>query len=194
MSIPPPQWAPPAPNIQPMMDSVIDDGSNEEALRRPPNAFILYSQDKRASVSQENPTLSNTEVSRILGQMWKTVPNDEKLKYKMKAQTLQEQFKQEHPNYTYRKARRKRALNELLTKTQNYSTFPYQHPNMLMMPGQMMQPQVASMPGQMISPPVASMTSQMVMNPAMTYPFYPPSVPTDQQQVPDQTQQIPPAN
>jgi hypothetical protein len=71
----------------------------------------------RSAVRQENPTLSNTEVSRLLGKMWKEVPNEAKLTYKQKAAVLQEAFKREHPDYTYRKARRKRALNELLTKS-----------------------------------------------------------------------------
>jgi transcription factor SOX7/8/10/18 (SOX group E/F) len=71
----------------------------------------------RSSVRNENPTLSNIEVSSLLGQMWKTVPADAKLQYKQRALAAQEQFKRDHPNYTYRKARRKRALNELLTKS-----------------------------------------------------------------------------
>jgi transcription factor SOX7/8/10/18 (SOX group E/F) len=49
--------------------------------------------------------------------MWKEVPNEVKQQYKQKAAKLQEEFKREHPDYTYRKARRKRALNELLTKS-----------------------------------------------------------------------------
>lgn len=98
------------------------DGSEAAAseidnARRPPNAFILYSQENRAKVQQENPTCSNTEVSRLLGKMWKEIPNNAKLSYKQKAQALQEEFKRQHPDYTYRKARRKRALNELLTKS-----------------------------------------------------------------------------
>ena len=90
-----------------------------DTSHRPPNAFILYSQTMRSQVRQENPSLSNTEVSRLLGKMWKEVPNEIKLQYKQKAAAMQEQFKREHPDYTYRKARRKRALNELLTKSSN---------------------------------------------------------------------------
>jgi transcription factor SOX7/8/10/18 (SOX group E/F) len=91
-----------------------DDG---DTSHRPPNAFILYSQAMRSSCRQQNPSLSNTEVSRLLGKMWKEVPSDVKVQYKQKAAVAQEQFKREHPNYTYRKARKKRALNELLTKS-----------------------------------------------------------------------------
>lgn len=56
-------------------------------------------------------------MSRLLGKMWKEVPGDVKLKFKQKAAEAQELFKRDHPNYTYRKERKKRALNELLTKS-----------------------------------------------------------------------------
>jgi transcription factor SOX7/8/10/18 (SOX group E/F) len=49
--------------------------------------------------------------------MWKDVPAEAKLHYKQQASVAQAEFKRVHPDYTYRKARRKRALNELLTKS-----------------------------------------------------------------------------
>jgi transcription factor SOX7/8/10/18 (SOX group E/F) len=107
------QWAnPPQDN-----SAQADHDPDGDTSRRPPNAFILYSQAMRSSVRQANPTLSNTEVSRLLGKLWKDVPAEVKLQYKQQASKAQEDFKQEHPDYTYRKARRKRALNELLTKS-----------------------------------------------------------------------------
>lgn len=117
----------PMPPAMPQQDTGdaqdMEEGDN---AHRPPNAFILYSQAMRSQVRQENPSLSNTEVSRLLGKMWKEVPNDIKLQYKQKAAAMQEDFKREHPDYTYRKARRKRALNELLTKssTAGFQPFP----------------------------------------------------------------------
>jgi transcription factor SOX7/8/10/18 (SOX group E/F) len=94
-----------------------DQDVDSDNSRRPPNAFILYSQAMRSSCRQENPSLSNTEVSRLLGKMWKDVPAEAKLHYKQQASAAQAEFKRVHPDYTYRKARRKRALNELLTKS-----------------------------------------------------------------------------
>lgn len=103
----------------------VEDPEDGDNSHRPPNAFILYSQAMRSEARQQNPSLSNTEVSRILGKMWKEVPNEVKLQYKQKAAKLQEEFKKAHPDYTYRKARRKRALNELLTKSaQGYPSLP----------------------------------------------------------------------
>ncbi|KAH0785112.1 HMG box family protein [Histomonas meleagridis] len=99
-----------------MASSSPSSKGGDSQARRPPNAFILYSQAMRSEVRQQNPSLSNIEISRILGKMWKEVPNDTKLQYKQQAAKLQEEFKHDHPDYTYQKARRKRALNELLAK------------------------------------------------------------------------------
>ena len=118
------QLTPPPVPAEPILSQFQEEEG--DTSRRPPNAFILYSQSMRTQVRSENPSLSNTEVSSLLGKMWKDVPNEVKLQYKQKAQALQEEFKKAHPGYTYRKARRKRALNELLTKTQNLgANFPY---------------------------------------------------------------------
>ena len=111
-----------------------DDGEEGDNSRRPANAFILYSQTMRSVVRQENPSLSNTEVSRLLGKMWKEVPNETKLQYKQRAAAAQEEFKRQHPDYTYRKARRKRALNELLTKSsQSFTGIPPYDPAQMQM-------------------------------------------------------------
>ena len=153
-----------------------DDDSDQ--ARRPPNAFILYSQTMRTQVRSENPTLSNTEVSSLLGKMWKDVPNDVKLQYKQKAQALQEEFKKAHPGYTYRKARKKRALNELLTKTQGLGAYPF--------PGgdpyglQQGYPGIPGYPFQM----VPGMPMQQQMQPPMQQPI---------QQIPPTMQQVSPS-
>lgn len=145
---------------QPTMDAAsagmagvnVEDPEDGDNSHRPPNAFILYSQAMRSEARQQNPSLSNTEVSRILGKMWKEVPNETKLQYKQKAAKLQEEFKKAHPDYTYRKARRKRALNELLTKSaQGYPTIPNYGPDqmaMMMMSNNQMYPMMPQQPGQ----------------------------------------------
>jgi transcription factor SOX7/8/10/18 (SOX group E/F) len=86
------------------------------AAHRPPNAFVLYSQASRSAVQLDNPTLSNIEISRLLGKLWKEMPADQKLPFKQSAAGLQEVFKREHPDYAYRKARMKRTLSEMLAK------------------------------------------------------------------------------
>jgi high mobility group protein B3 len=48
------------------------------APKRPMSAFLYYSQDKRRAIKEENPSLKNTEVSRILGDLWRNATDKEK--------------------------------------------------------------------------------------------------------------------
>eukprot|EP00978_Attheya_sp_CCMP212_P009522 scaffold22513_cov57-Attheya_sp.AAC.5 len=48
------------------------------APKRPMSAFLSYSNSKRSGVRVKNPTLNNTEISRILATMWKDAPEDER--------------------------------------------------------------------------------------------------------------------
>ena len=142
--------------------------------KRPPNAFILYTLTMRNKARQENPTLSNTEISSLLGKWWKVIPNEEKLRFKQQATMMQEKFKREHPDYTYRKARRKRALNELLTKSQNsfgfqLGAFPaindlHETPALNMAQQPNMNPFFMSQPQQQ---PMNQATNQLPMQPQM---------------------------
>jgi hypothetical protein len=74
-----------------------------ESHRRPPNAFILFSQSTRASVQLQHPGLSNIEYTKIMAEMWKAVPEEERHRFKQIAADLQSQFKLKNPNYGYRK-------------------------------------------------------------------------------------------
>jgi len=44
------------------------------APKRPPSAFLFYSQTMRSKLKQQHPDLKNTEISKLLGQAWKTAP------------------------------------------------------------------------------------------------------------------------
>eukprot|EP01113_Clastostelium_recurvatum_P035203 TRINITY_DN4875_c0_g1_i1.p1 TRINITY_DN4875_c0_g1~~TRINITY_DN4875_c0_g1_i1.p1 ORF type:complete len:244 (+),score=85.96 TRINITY_DN4875_c0_g1_i1:44-733(+) len=49
---------------------------------KPPNAFILFSLNRRPQLLAANPSLSNAEVSRLLGTEWRSLHPEEKLRYK----------------------------------------------------------------------------------------------------------------
>jgi HMG (high mobility group) box len=42
------------------------------------SAFLYFSQGKRSVLKKENPTLKNTEISRLLGEMWRNASEEEK--------------------------------------------------------------------------------------------------------------------
>jgi hypothetical protein len=51
------------------------------APKRPMSAFLKYSQQKRPMVKASNPDMSNTDVSRLLGEMWREASAAEKAPY-----------------------------------------------------------------------------------------------------------------
>lgn len=51
------------------------------APRRPMSAFLKYSKMTRPRVKKENPHLENTDVSRLLGEMWKNADPEERKPY-----------------------------------------------------------------------------------------------------------------
>lgn len=63
------------------------------APKRPMSAFLYYSQGKRREIKDANPTLKNTEVSRLLGEMWRAAPMEEKTPFIEKEKGEREKYK-----------------------------------------------------------------------------------------------------
>jgi len=51
------------------------------APKRPMSAFLFFSQDKRSKIKDANPGMRNTDVSRVLGNMWKDASSEERLQH-----------------------------------------------------------------------------------------------------------------
>lgn len=51
-------------------------------------AFILFRQHYQASVVAQNPGLANPEISKIIGEQWRALPNDIKEQWKALAEVL----------------------------------------------------------------------------------------------------------
>jgi hypothetical protein len=99
--------------------------------RRPPNAYILYCLEKRSQLRLAHPDLPNVEISKILGENWKSLNESDRRPYKEKAKTMQAEFKKENPEYRYDRARQKRITQEILLSRNrrpqmrpDYSGFP----------------------------------------------------------------------
>lgn len=48
------------------------------APKRPMSAFLYFSQGKRTLLKKQHPEMKNTEVSRLLGEMWRNAPDSER--------------------------------------------------------------------------------------------------------------------
>jgi hypothetical protein len=51
------------------------------APKRPMSAFLHFSQGKRSKIKEQQPDIKNTEVSRLLGEMWRNCSEEERKPY-----------------------------------------------------------------------------------------------------------------
>lgn len=95
-------------------------------VKRPMNAFMLWSKEKRRKISSVDPSLHNSHISKILGEEWKRLPMQDKDPYIKQSKLLMDKHKQEHPDYHYKPRQNKltKALKELSSLHSTLTTPP----------------------------------------------------------------------
>lgn len=82
----------------------------ESKIRRPMNAFMIFSKRHRAMVHQKHPNQDNRTVSKILGEWWYALKPEEKTQYHDLASEVKEAHFRTYPEWKWcSKDRRKSA-------------------------------------------------------------------------------------
>ncbi|XP_069963742.1 putative transcription factor SOX-14 isoform X2 [Bactrocera oleae] len=71
-------------------------------IKRPMNAFMVWSQMERRKICEKTPDLHNAEISKELGRRWQLLDKEEKQPYIIEAENLRKLHMIEYPDYKYR--------------------------------------------------------------------------------------------
>lgn len=104
-------------------------GKKQKKIARPMNSFMVFAQETRKALREKYPQTDNKEISKMLGQKWKSLTAAQKEEYAKQAQAIAEQHKRDHPDWKFvrappRKGRGKAAKAAVITTTTTTTATP----------------------------------------------------------------------
>ncbi|NWQ82242.1 SX11B factor, partial [Columbina picui] len=71
-------------------------------IKRPMNAFMVWSQIERRKIMEQSPDMHNAEISKRLGRRWQLLHDSEKIPFVKEAERLRLKHMADYPDYKYR--------------------------------------------------------------------------------------------
>uniref|UniRef100_A0A8C8A2C7 Transcription factor SOX n=1 Tax=Otus sunia TaxID=257818 RepID=A0A8C8A2C7_9STRI len=71
-------------------------------IKRPMNAFMVWSQHERRKIMDQWPDMHNAEISKRLGRRWQLLHDSEKIPFVKEAERLRLKHMADYPDYKYR--------------------------------------------------------------------------------------------
>ncbi|XP_013162864.1 PREDICTED: protein SOX-15-like [Papilio xuthus] len=86
----------------PYTDATQTKKNNPNHIKRPMNAFMVWSQIERRKICEQTPDMHNAEISKNLGRLWKTLNDEARQPFIDEAERLRQLHMREYPDYKYR--------------------------------------------------------------------------------------------
>ncbi|XP_008316982.1 transcription factor 7-like 2 isoform X2 [Cynoglossus semilaevis] len=81
---------------------VSDGDKNHPYVKKPPNAFMLYMKDQRASIVAQLDSCDNALVNTVLGKRWRSLSDSEQARYHDMAENLKKLHAEKYPWWSSR--------------------------------------------------------------------------------------------